>query len=287
MKFFRNKLAVAVAILSVTFLIAIAYTAKRDNKNFLEGGVGTVFNKVQGAFYSANSKIDDFFSFIVHFSEVKNENEELRKENAELQNQVLNYNSLKSENENLREQAKFEQANAYYDFVGCNIVSVPGASMLDTFILDRGKKDGVIKGRIVLTAQGLIGQVSTVSDTWCTVESISSENIGVGALDLTTNDQGIIRGYKDSNGNPMAKMTYLPLESNIKEGDVIVTSGDGQKYPKGIRIGTVVSVEDDKARVMKNAVIKPFVDLNRLDQVLIILPKDRSARDYIGEEIKQ
>lgn len=286
MKFFKNKLAVAVVLLSVTFLIFIAYSAKRENKTLLEGGLGTALNKVQGVFYSVNDKVDNFFSFIFNFSEVKSENEELRKRNSELEQKALMYDSLKNENDALRKEANFEKDNAYYDFVGCNIINVPGAGMLDEFVINRGKKDGVIKGRVVLTAQGLIGQVSTVSNDWSIVETISSENIGVGAMVQSTGDTGVLRGYKDGNNNPMAKMFYLPIDSAIKKGDVIVTSGDGQKYPKGIRIGEVVEVERDKAKVMTNAVIKPYVDLNRLDEVLIILPKDKSARDYIGEEVK-
>lgn len=287
MKFFKNKLAVAVLLLSVAFLTFIALSAKRENRNFLEGGIGTALNKVQGVFYGVNSKVDDFFSFVFNFSEVKKENEELRAKNAELEQKALEYDTLKNENDVLRKEAQFQQANAFYDYVGCSIVSVPGASALDEYIIDRGKKDGVIKGRVVVTAQGLVGQVLDVSDTWSRIECISSENIGVGALDQNTGDTGIVKGYKDSNKNPMVKMYYLHMDSTIKKGDVIVTSGDGQKYPKGIRIGEVVDVETDGARVMKTAVIKPYVELNRLDKISIILPKDRSAADYIGEEIKQ
>ena len=67
---------------------------------------------------------------------------------------------------------------------------------------------------------------------------------------------------------------------------LLFTSGDGFIYPKGIRIGEVVEVNEDRARVMKTAVVKPYVDLNRLEEVFVILPKDRSTDKYIGEELK-
>lgn len=286
MKFLKNKLAVAIILLSVTFLIFIAQSARRENKTLLEGGVGVALNKVQGVVYNINDGINGFFSFIFHFNEVKQENEELRKRNAELEEKALMYDSVKSENDRLVDSLDFIKRNAAYDYVMCQIINVSGNSVLDGYVIDKGTKDGVIKGRVVATAQGLVGQVTTTYDTWSIVQNISNENIGVGAMIQGTGEKGIIRGYKDSGKNSLAKMYYIPIESQIKKGDVIVTSGDGYKYPKGIRIGEVIEVEEDRARVMKNAVIKPYVDLNRLEEVFIILPKDRATADYIGEEIK-
>ncbi|WP_139905176.1 rod shape-determining protein MreC [Clostridium thermarum] len=286
MKFLKNKLAVAIIVLSVTFLIFIAQSAKRENKTLLEGGIGAAFNKVQGVVYSINDSINGFFSFIFHFNEVKKENEELRKRNAELEEKALMYDSVKSENDRLTKNLNFIKRNSDYDYVMCQIVNVSGNSILDGYVIDKGTKDGVIKGRVVATSEGLVGQVTTTYETWSIVQNISNENIGVGAMIQSTGEKGIIRGYKDSSKNPLAKMFYVPIESEIKVGDVIVTSGDGYKYPKGVRIGEVIDIEEDRARVMKNAVIKPYVDLNRLEEVFIILPKDRSAVDYIGEEIK-
>lgn len=286
MKFLKNKLAVAIIVLSVTFLAFIAQSAKRENKTLLEGGVGVALNKVQGVVYSINDSINGFFSFIFHFNEVKKENEELRKRNAELEEKALMYDSVKSENDRLTNNLNFIKRNAAYDYVMCQIISVSGNSVLDGYVIDKGTKDGVIKGRVVATAEGLVGQVTTTYETWSIVQNLSNENIGVGAMIQGTGEKGIIRGYKDNSKNPMARMYYIPIESQIKMGDVIVTSGDGYKYPKGIRIGEVVEVEEDRARVMKNAIIKPYVDLNRLEEVFVILPKDRSSSDYIGEEIK-
>ncbi|WP_163191790.1 rod shape-determining protein MreC [Clostridium thermarum] len=286
MKFLKNKLAVAIIVLSVTFLIFIAQSAKRENKTLLEGGIGVAFNKVQGVVYSINDSINGFFSFIFHFNEVKKENEELRKRNAELEEKALMYDSVKSENDRLTKNLNFIKRNSDYDYVMCQIVNVSGNSILDGYVIDKGTKDGVIKGRVVATSEGLVGQVTTTYETWSIVQNISNENIGVGAMIQSTGEKGIIRGYKDSSKNPLAKMFYVPIESEIKVGDVIVTSGDGYKYPKGVRIGEVIDIEEDRARVMKNAIIKPYVDLNRLEEVFIILPKDRSAVDYIGEEIK-
>ncbi|MGL4773051.1 MAG: rod shape-determining protein MreC, partial [Clostridium sp.] len=92
---------------------------------------------------------------------------------------------------------------------------------------------------------------------------------------------GILRGYKDGKGNNLTKVTNLPMSSEIKPGDIILTSGHGQIYPKEIRIGEVVSVEEDKVKVMKNAIVKPFVDFNKLEELFIVAPKDTREIKYV------
>jgi rod shape-determining protein MreC len=70
------------------------------------------------------------------------------------------------------------------------------------------------------------------------------------------------------------------MESEVKEGDVIMTSGIGRLYPKEIRIGEVISVQEDKVMVMKNAVVKPYVDFNKLEELFIVSPKDTREIKY-------
>ncbi|NLP27404.1 MAG: rod shape-determining protein MreC [Clostridia bacterium] len=286
MKFLKNKLAVAVIVLSVTFLLLIAVSAKRENKTILEGGAGSVLNTIQGFFYSVNDNVNSFFGFIFNFKEIKRENEELKQRNAELEQQALMYDTVKNENERLAEILDYTKRNDYYDYVMCQIISVSGNNLLDGYVIDKGTKDGVIKGRVVATAEGLVGQVTVANNNWSIVQNIANENIGVGAMIQDTGDTGILRGYKDGNKNVLTKLDFISIDSEIKKGDVVVTSGDGFIYPKGIRIGEVVEVNEDRARVMKTAVVKPYVDLNRLEEVFVILPKDRSTDKYIGEELK-
>ncbi|HAT4149652.1 TPA: rod shape-determining protein MreC, partial [Clostridium perfringens] len=102
MKFFKNKLAVTVILLSVAFLGIIIFTVKSDSKNPISGGVGTVLNPVQKVVYTISDKVHDVFDFFYNFSDVKNENNDLKKKNLELENQLVEYNELKRQNDVLR-----------------------------------------------------------------------------------------------------------------------------------------------------------------------------------------
>ena len=70
------------------------------------------------------------------------------------------------------------------------------------------------------------------------------------------------------------------VKTLIKKGDVILTSGVGMLYPKEIRIGEVIDVEEDQVKVMKNALVKPYVDFNKLEELFIVSPKDTREIKY-------
>ncbi|MFL0267784.1 rod shape-determining protein MreC [Candidatus Clostridium radicumherbarum] len=275
MSFFRNKLAVTIVVLSVTFLILISYSVKRDKVSVVENGVGTVFNKMQYGVSKTGSVIKDSLTFVFNFTKVKQENEALKQENDKLQNQLVEYNSAIKENQTLKEDLNFKNQRSEYNYIGCNVIGNSGGNYLDGFIIDKGQKDNIKKGMVVITAAGLVGQVTSTASNWSIIQSISNENIAVSGMVESANEiNGIVKGYKDDNNNLLAKLYYLPLDSAIKKGDVILTSGFGNLYPKGIRIGEVTDIEVDQGKIMENAIIKPYVDFNKLQQVLVVVPKD-------------
>ncbi|WP_315073370.1 rod shape-determining protein MreC [uncultured Clostridium sp.] len=281
MRLLRNKLAVTIIVLSVSFLGLIVYSAKRENRSIIESGAGSTLNPVQSILYSGTNRIKETLDFFLNFSEVKAQNKELINQNAELENQLSSYANLKEENDRLRQVLNFEQERNNYNYIACNIKGYSGGNFLDGYIVDKGKKDNVQKGMIVIGAEGLVGQVTSVDDSTCIIQSLLNENISVGVMVQRTNDvTGYIKGFKDKQNGNLAKVYDLPMDSDVKEGDIITTSGVGMLYPKDIRIGEVVSVEEDNIRVMKNAVVKPYVDFNKLQELFIVSPKDTKEIKY-------
>lgn len=281
MRLLRNKLAVTIIVLSVSFLGLIVYSAKRENRSIIESGAGSTLNPVQSIIYTGTNKVKETLDFFLNFSEVKAQNKELTNQNAELENQLSSYANLKEENDRLRQVLNFEQERNNYNYIACNIKGYSGGNFLDGYIVDKGKNDNVQKGMIVIGAEGLVGQVTSVDDSTCIVQSLLNENISVGVMVQRTNDvTGYIKGFKDKQNGNLAKVYDLPMDSDVKEGDVITTSGVGMLYPKDIRIGEVISVEEDNVKVMKNAVVKPYVDFNKLQELFIVSPKDTKEIKY-------
>jgi rod shape-determining protein MreC len=276
MRFFRNKLTVAISILSVGFLVLIGYSLNREKRSILEGGAGAIFNNVQKVIYNAGDDIRDFLDIVLNFQEVKTEYMEMEKRNAELEQKVANYDALNKEYENLKAMFDYKSRNEQFQYKGANIINRSGNGIIEEFTIDKGSDEGVTKGSIVITHLGLVGQVSSVDRKSSIVQTYGNENIAIAAMvENARENNGMIKGYKDRNNNLLAKMYSLPIDSTIKPGDVITTSDNEFVYPKGLRIGTVIEVQEDKVNIMKTAVIQPFIDLNKLEELFIIVPKDK------------
>lgn len=281
MKLRKNKLAATVIVLSVAFLGVIIYTINNEEKGAVSSGVGSAINPLQKVVYSINNKIKGTLDFFLNFSEVKNENYELTKENIELQNKLLEYDTLKEENDRLREVLNFKNSKNDYSYMGCNIIGYSGESYSDGYIIDKGENDGILKGMVVISDKGLVGQVTSTGTNWAIVESLLNENIAISVkVNSTGETAGILKGYVTRSNSGLTKITNLSLDSEIKEGDVIVTSGLGQVYPKDIRIGEVVSIESDEIKVMKTAIVKPYVDFDKLENLFVIIPNETREVKY-------
>ena len=274
MKPFKNKLAVTIVVLSVAFLGIIIFSLK-SNSIIISSGVGSVISPLQKIIYNANDKLKEYFDFFINFSKVKQENEELAAKNAELENKLVEYNRMKDENTTLREMFDYSQANQNYNYLGCNIVGYSGGNISNGYVIDKGTNDGVKKDMIVITPQGLVGKVTKSESSYSIVQTILNENIAVASMvESTRETTGILQGATDNKNKNLAVLSNIPIDSEIKEGDVILTSGLGGMYPKEIRIGEVVSVEIDTVGIMKKAVVKPYVDFNKLEGLFVVVPKE-------------
>ena len=275
MKPFKNKLAVTIVVLSVAFLGIIVLSIK-SNSNIISSGVGGVISPLQKIVYTVNEKVKGSFDFFINFSNVKKENEELTAKNAELENKLIEYERMKEENTRLREMFDYSQNNANYDYLGCNIIGYSGGNISNGYIIDKGTKDGVEKDMVVITPAGLVGKVTKASSSFAIVQTILNENIAVAAMVESTDETtGILQGITDSKNKNLTELSNIPIESAIKEGDKILTSGLGEMYPKEIRIGEVISVEVDNVGIMKRAVVKPYVDFNKLEELFVVVPKEK------------
>lgn len=281
MKRHKNKLAATVIVLSVAFLGIIIYTMNNEKKDAISSGLGSAINPLQKVVYSISDKVKGTLDFFLNFSTVKGENKELTKENIELKNKLLEYDKLKEENDRLREVLNFKNSKDNYDYIGTEIIGYSGESFSEGYIIDKGENDGLKKDMVVISDKGLVGQVTSTGSNWAIVQSLLNENIAVSVMVNSTRETtGILKGYVTRTNNGLTKVTNLPLDSEVKEGDVILTSGLGQIYPKEIRVGEVISVESDEIKVMKTAIVKPYVDFNKLEELFVIIPKETREVKY-------
>lgn len=281
MKFFKNKLAVTIIVLSVAFLGLIIKSSQNIEKDSITSGIGSAINPLQKSIYSITNEIKGALDFFLNFSEVKEENISLTKENIELKNKLLEYETLKEENDRLKEVLNYKESKSDYNYIGCEIIGYSGESFLKGYIINRGENDGLQKDMVVISNKGLVGKITSTGSNWAIVESILSENIAVSVMVNSSRENiGILRGYLSGSNKAITEISNIPMDSNIKEGDTIVTSGLGEVYPKEIRIGEVIKIETDEIKVTKTAIVKPYVDFDKLEDLFIVVPKDTREVKY-------
>lgn len=292
MKFFKNKLAVTIIVLSVTFLIMIGYSATRTSGSAIENESGTIINNIQGFVYNIGIKIQSKVSSIFNFTSIKEENEKLKIKNAEFETKAAQYDNIINENDKLRKMLSFNEKRQEFKYIGADIVARGSGSWNDSFTINKGSKDGIIMGLVAITPEGLVGQVTSINENFSEIQTIGSKNIFVSTYitnvssemdinkinekeDENSKPIGILSGYRNFGDSSLfSKIIYLPLNSKIKEGDSVFTSGLGGVYPKDIRIGEVTAIEEDKGKAMKSVIVKPYISFDKLEQVFIVIPKN-------------
>lgn len=279
MKFLKNKINVIISLLIIIMVVLILFSSQRDSKTKLEGFVGDALSPIQKIVYNISKTLSNTYDGIVRYSELVGKIEKMTQENGELRAKINLYDQLISENKRLREILNFKDRFADYKFIGSNIIGKNGTHT-NEFIIDIGVKDGIKSGMVVIANGGLFGMVTSVSNNWSLVSPLISGSISVsGVVQRTGGNEGIVKG-SSINSSYNLKMEYLPIDEDILDGDIIVTSGLGGVYPSNIPIGKVVSAESDKRNLSKSVFIKSHVDFEFVGELFVILPNSLEGVEY-------
>jgi rod shape-determining protein MreC len=159
------------------------------------------------------------------------------------------------------------KSNLTFSTKAAQVIGRDSSNWLSTLIIDKGEKAGINIGMPVISDTGLVGKIVEVSKSTSRVLLINDPNLKVAALVQDSRDEGMVSGSLGGT----CRMYFLSLDSEVKINDVVVTSGLGGVFPKGLLIGRVVDVDLDSTGLMKNCSIKPATNLSRIEEVLVIL----------------
>ena len=135
-----------------------------------------------------------------------------------------------------------------------------------TATINVGSNQGLQEGMGVMSSCGLYGQVESVSATSATVRLISDATSKVSAMIQNTRSTGIVSGSYDGN----LVLDYISVDTTVGEGDIVLTSGEGGTYPRGIIIGTVKSVEVDSSKLYYRIAVDPILNFDSCEEVLVL-----------------
>ncbi|HHX73607.1 MAG TPA: rod shape-determining protein MreC [Firmicutes bacterium] len=262
------------AILSVMALLLLfaAYTVNRQGATWPEEIVQVVIAPVQGAFQRLTRSVEGILATVKSYQELRAENAELRARLGEAITLEARLTELRKENERLRRMLALRETSEY-ELIAAEVIARDPNNWFSLVTINKGSRHGVRQRMAVITTDGLIGSVFSVSPTTAQVQLLTDPRRSVSAIIQRSRETGAVGTVESDPQSPgYLRMMQLPRDANVLPGDSVISSGLGGVFPKGLLIGFVLSVAEDEQGLTINATLQPAATFNRLEEVFVVIP---------------
>lgn len=235
--------------LLLIFLIVIFFSKKRESN-----------------FFSSTNNIALFITDLKNYFNLKKENKELNKENIRLLNDNRSLREVENENVRLREMLGItKRSNLKLQLA--SVIGRDPTNFFNILILDKGFENSVKKDMAVINNYGVIGKVILSGQKSSKVILLIDSNCNISAIDTRSRVYGVVSGT----GSSICVMKFVSSQDDVKVGDTIISSGEGEIFPKGFLIGRVIKVEKTKDELMLDIYVKPAANLSILEEVFVVI----------------
>ena len=274
----RRRLVVG--ILCVLSLALVTVYFRESDGGFLHSLQSTgasVLRPFEVAADRVASPFEDAASWFGGLLHAKSDNKKLRKEVDQLRAQAIVNVSALRENAQLKQQLKYLESPRYpqdYRPVVARVIARAPSQFAQQIVVSAGKNQGISKHDAVVTAEGLVGEVTKVASNVAQVTLLTDDSSAVSVLDITTNASGIAQqGISDS-----LTVDQVTKDQVVNRGDVLVTagwrSGDlSSLYPRGVQVCRVTQVGQSDTDLYKQIQCDPFVHFSTLEAVIVLVRK--------------
>lgn len=270
-QFFNKKLLLL--LVSIIVLVALIGFSLRDREElswpeqFLKDTAGWFIN----VFNKPVSGVTRLFEDISDLQNTYKENQKLKERLDEYVVLKTEVQDLKEENKNLRETLNKKDDLRDYSPVQATVIGRNPVRWNELLTINKGSLNGIKKDMAVITAKGLIGKIKSVTNFTSTVQLLSSVDASTRVSAYIQGDKkafGLIEGFDDKTDKLMMKR--IPYDKKIKKGSLVVTSGYGGVFPKGLEIGKVVDVKVDQYGLNQTAYLEPSTDFYDISDVMVV-----------------
>lgn len=270
--FFTKNGIILLTVITVLAVALCIVSAASRGTGFVHNALGVIaspFRAAGGAVTGWVSSVSEHFESI---ESLQQENDELRKQVAELERQLRQAQEDSEENRRLRTLLNLRQQRQDFVFESAKIVAQSSSNWASTLTLNKGTSAQVAVGDCVVNEEGfLVGVITDAGLNWSTVTTILDTSSQLGAKVFRTGETTVAQGDLILMNSGFLKLSYLADESSAINGDLVVTSGLGGFYPSDLVIGSVDAIYTDDNGLTKYAVLQPKVSLADLTQVFVIV----------------
>lgn len=273
----RQDIIIFVVLFIVSISLLMASLRGKKSLSFVENAALFTFAPFQNALDYSSNKVSIIWNDYLSLVDARIENESLKKdikkleyENSALLEQLANYKRL----DTLLTFPNLTDVS----FEAVRIIGKDTASKVKVITINKGSKHGIKVDMPVVTYQGLVGRVASVSTSSAKALLISDVRSAIDAIVQETRDGLVVVGVN----TPKLETRYLAVKANVKNGQRVISSGMGGAFPKGLLIGFLEDVKETENRLFMDAKLRPAVDLARLEEALVL--KDTTALQHPPED---
>jgi rod shape-determining protein MreC len=270
----NSRVLLWVTLIACVLLLLSMNTGQERSWSPLEQVVVELTVPVERVFQWTVAWTEGIWSDYFFLVNVRKENTALRKELDTLRMENSRYRELLFTHARLKALFQFKQS-LNIPSVAAQVIGLDPTGWFRSVIIDKGAHAGIMVDMPVVNSSGVVGRVVSVSPHYAKVLLLTDQNSAVDSLIQRSRDRGMVRGLK----RDVCALEYMIKTSDVRVGDIVVTSGLGGVYPKGIPIGEVTKVEDSPGDLFRHITVKPAVDFSRLEEVLVILRKKISSEE--------
>ena len=263
----------AAIIFILVFVFFSIFVVARTGTQVPAAGKTIMFflSPFQKSFSWIGGGVSDFTGSVEEIQTMQEENIQLRAEVEKLRAENLNASEALSENQRLRALLGYKQNATQFDLVAASIIGRDSVTWSSVVMINRGTLDGVADNMAVVTELGLVGHVLEAGLNTSKVQLILDPRSSVGTLIQRPESRvaGIVEG--DINNPNAPKMVNIPKDADVKVDDMIVTSGFGGVYPKGLIVGKIKEMHKDEGGLLKHGIVATTVNFEKLEDVAVIV----------------
>ena len=276
MKRLLTKYGVIVLSLAVVIAVILSVMAYFSTSAApLPNVAGIIASPFRSAGAAITETVSGWVDYFAEFDALKEENEQLKLEIAEMETAIRQAEKDSEENERLRKLLDLREQRRDLHFESARIVESDSSNWESVLTVNKGTAQDVAVGDCVVTEAGyLVGVVTEAGLNWSTIRTILDSDSSIGATVFRSGQNAVAQGDFALMGQDRLMLNYLGADPDVVAGDLIVTSGLGDYFPSQLVIGTVESVSTGDDGLAQYAVITPSVSLDDLTQVFIVTSFD-------------
>ncbi|MFC4558952.1 rod shape-determining protein MreC [Virgibacillus kekensis] len=291
---FRKK-RLFILLIGIIVLVALIGFSLRDRENLTmpEQFVKDTVGWAQNLIHTPVNYMTNVFTNIDDIMDTYKENKLLREKLAQYKSLAYQVQELKEENSELRKTLEKTESIRDYNPIQANVMSRSPERWIEQVTINKGLQDGVKEDMAVITAEGMVGKIQTVSQFTATVQLLSGfdqfNRISASVSREEGNDIfGLIQEYDEETGHLLFRIIE-ESEQDLKKGELVFSSGMGGVYPPGLLIGKVEEVKPDQYGLTRTALVEPAADLYEVSNVIVVdrAMTDPNTQNETGEEEKQ